>query len=262
MSDFTDLQKLQELALAIIRRAAAIARESRDSLEIETKTNRNDLVTVVDKQIEEFIAAELAKYTDYPLLGEENHVLDSWSGRVWVLDPIDGTMNFVATHRDYAISLALCEDAKPIMAVIADVESDAYYTAIVGQGAYKNGVKLDPVSAEAELTEAIIITDVKEVLALPRLAQAIVDSRGQRRYGSAALEITEVALGQAGAFLHLRLSPWDIAAAILLCTEVGAVVTRLDGAPIDLRYPGSALAAWPKVHQELVQRLFLDPACR
>ena len=103
--------------------------------------------------------------------------------------------------------------------------------------------------------DAIIITDIKEILALPRLARALQDSRGHRRYGSAALECVEVAVGRAGAFVHMWVSPWDIAAATLIATECGALATRLDGTPLDVRYKGSILLGTPYVHATLVECL-------
>ncbi|MDU0348714.1 inositol monophosphatase [Actinomyces sp. MRS3W] len=253
-----DLAELLDLAVTVAQEGAAIARDPGRDLDVSTKSNRNDLVTVADRLVEQHIAARLEAATGYPLLGEEGHTIDTWDGRVWVLDPIDGTLNYVETRRDYAVSLALCENGTPVLAVVIDVVADLCYTAVRGGGARCNGRPL-PVAADRALAEAVIITDVKELQALPRLARCVEDSRGHRRYGSAALECVAVATGQAGAFLHLRLSPWDVAAAALICTECGIRVTRLDGVPLDLRWPGSVLAAPPRLHDELVHRLVVAP---
>lgn len=94
---------------------------------------------------------------------------------------------------------------------------------------------------------------------MPRLVAALVESRGHRRYGSAALECLEVASGRAGAFVHLWVSPWDIAAAMVICAEAGVTVTRLDGTPLDVRHKGSILAGAPRAHAELLARLVSDP---
>ena len=110
--------------------------------------------------------------------------------------------------------------------------------------------------------DAIIITDIKEILALPRLARALQDSRGHRRYGSAALECVEVAVGRAGAFVHMWVSPWDIAAATLIATECGALATRMDGTPLDARYKGSILLGTPNVHATLVECLIVLSAVK
>ncbi|AJC68867.1 inositol monophosphatase family protein [Trueperella pyogenes] len=247
------------IAITIVRDACETAKNPPSDLEISHKSNRNDLVTAIDQKIEENIATMLIHKTGYLLLGEENHKVSSFAGRVWVLDPIDGTMNYVETHRDFAISLALCEDGVPVVAVVADVMSGKIYSAIRGQGAHCDGKRLAAVDTERKYQDAVIITDIKEIKALPRLQEILLESRGHRRYGSAALEIVEVAASRAGAFVHLWVSPWDIAAATLICQEVGGIVTRLDGTPIDIRYKGSVLAAWPKVHTGIHSRLIVDP---
>lgn len=257
MSEPTTTQLLR-IAEATVREAMALALDPGISLDVRTKTNRNDLVTAVDRRIEEVVAARLAEATGYPMLGEEGHTVDSFVGRVWVLDPIDGTMNYVSTHRDYAVSLALCEDGAPVVGVVADVVGSHVYTAVRGEGARCDGEALAPVLDADDYTDAIIITDIKEILALPRLARALVDSRGHRRYGSAALECVEVAASRAGAFVHMWVSPWDIAAASLICEEAGARVTRLDGTPMDVRHKGSILVGAPRVHASLLKRLMTD----
>ena len=109
--------------------------------------------------------------------------------------------------------------------------------------------------AETDATLSIL----KEIRAMPRLVAALVESRGHRRYGSAALECIEVASGRAGAFVHLWVSPWDIAAAMVICAEAGVTVTRLDGTPLDVRHKGSILAGAPRAHAELLARLVSDP---
>lgn len=259
------LAELLVLAQETIKEAAHLALnpqllpnvKAAGGLAIETKSNRNDLVTLVDRGIEDFVAAKLAQFSDYPLVGEEAHTVDSYQGRIWVLDPIDGTMNYVATHRDYAISLALCEDGNPVLAIIADVVAGKFYTAIKGEGAYCNGEPLEQINRETTYQDTVLITDMKEMVALPRLLQILQESRGHRRYGSAALECVEVAAGQAGGFIHMWVSPWDIAAATLICEETGVKVTRIDGTPLDIRYKGSILAGWPGVHQSLLERLMI-----
>lgn len=255
MSCELSIDQLAEIAIDVVRVGMAIALDPPCDLAVDTKSNRNDLVTAVDRAIEEEIAARLEEATGLPLLGEEGHAVDSFAGRVWVLDPIDGTMNYVETHRDYAVSLALCEDGEPVLGVVADVVGGHVCHAIRGRGAWLDGVPLPRAQDASSYRAAIVITDIKEILALPRLARALQESRGHRRYGSAALECVEVARGRAGAFVHMWVSPWDIAAATLIATECGALATRLDGTPLDVRYKGSILLATPGVHASLVERL-------
>ena len=231
MSCELSIDQLAEIAIDVVRVGMAIALDPPCDLAVDTKSNCNDLVTAVDRAIEEEIAARLEEATGLPLLGEEGHAVDSFAGRVWVLDPIDGTMNYVETHRDYAVSLALCEDGEPVLGVVADVVGGHVCHAIRGRGAWLDGVPLPRAQDASSYREAIVITDIKEILALPRLARALQESRGHRRYGSAALEAT------------------------LIATECGALATRLDGTPLDVRYKGSILLATPGVHASLVERL-------
>ena len=104
----------------------------------EGQAQRNDLVTQVDRGVEERIAGHL-EATGVPIHGEEAHRVEdfeTYRGRAWVLDPIDGTLNYVATHRDWAISLALVDDGAPTLAVLADPVAGRLYTAIRGRGAW------------------------------------------------------------------------------------------------------------------------------
>lgn len=258
MIDEFSLDELRDIAVPLLEEAREMALKP-EKLEISAKTDRNDLVTQVDREIEDFLAQKLVGATKYPMLGEESHEPESFAGRVWVLDPIDGTMNYVATKRDYAISLALVEDGQPLLGIVVDVTKNLFYVAQKGCGVTCNGEPLLDVPQEVSYSDAIIITDLKEMRALPRLQDALVKSRGHRRYGSAALEIVEVACSRAGAFVHLWVSPWDIAAATLVCQELGVKVTRLDGTRLDVREKGSILAAWPKAHEEMLHDLIISP---
>ncbi len=294
-----DLAHLLTLAVDAVGAGARLALDPGEALAVETKTDRNDVVTQVDRAVENLIAERLLGATGYPLLGEEGHSLpgegghslpgvggpagvgggDSvsesgsdgavrgpWAGRLWVLDPIDGTMNYVVTRRDWAISLALCEDGEPVLAVVADPVAGHVYTALAGRGALWDGRPMARVDGGcpgrpdggASFRDGVVIAGHKEVVALPRLSGVVEESRGLRRYGAAALEMVEVAAGRAGAFVHLWLAPWDVAAAVLICRECGVRVTRLDGTRMDVREKGSALVAAPRAHGELLARLVID----
>ena len=133
-ADAVGLDRLLATALDAVRAGARLGLAPGEELRIDTKRNRNDVVTQVDRGIEALIAERLAPM-GYPLLGEEGHSVDSWHGRVWVLDPIDGTLNYVAVHRHWAISLALVEDGVPVLGIVADPVDDRLCTAVVGRGA-------------------------------------------------------------------------------------------------------------------------------
>ena len=262
--DAVELDRLLALALDAVRAGARLGLDPGEELRIDTKRNRNDVVTQVDRGIEALIAERLAPM-GYPLLGEEGHSVDSWHGRVWVLDPIDGTLNYVAVHRHWAISLALVEDGVPVLGIVADPVDDRLCTAVVGRGARAgrllgedaDGDRRLPRIADTPLTDGVVIAHLHALDCLRHLPGIIRSSRGMRCYGAAALELVEVAAGRAGCLVHPWLRPWDAAAGMLICQEAGAVVTRLDGTRLDVREPGSLLAGTPSAHAEMAERLVL-----
>ena len=262
------LEDLLAQAVGAVRQAAAFALDPGEELRIEAKAHRNDLVTQVDRGVEELIARHL-ETTGIPLHGEEAHHIEdfeAYRGRAWVLDPIDGTLNYVSTHRDWAISLALVDDGVPVLAVLADPVAGRLYTAIRGRGA-----RVEPVSADAAGSAGVLSRALEPVDDLPLsegmviahyqltqhvgIGRAIEGSRGMRCYGAAALEMAEVAAGGAVVYAQPLLQPWDVAAGALLCSETGAVLTRMDGAPFDVRRAGSLLVGTPTAHAEVLEHL-------
>ena len=265
------LEDLLAQAVGAVRQAAAFALDPGEELRIEAKAHRNDLVTQVDRGVEERIAHHL-ETTGIPLHGEEAHHVEdfeAYRGRAWVLDPIDGTLNYVSTHRDWAISLALVDDGVPVLAVLADPVAGRLYTAIRGRGA-----RVEPVSADAAGSAGVLSRALEPVDDLPLsegmviahyqltqhggIGRAIEGSRGMRCYGAAALEMAEVAAGGAVVYAQPLLQPWDVAAAALLCAETGVVLTRMDGSPFDVRRAGSLLVGTPAAHAEVLEYLSPD----
>ena len=262
------LEDLLAQAVGAVRQAAAFALDPGEELRIEVKAHRNDLVTQVDRGVEERIAHHL-ETTGIPLHGEEAHHVEdfeAYRGRAWVLDPIDGTLNYVSTHRDWAISLALVDDGVPVLAVLADPVAGRLYTAIRGRGA-----RVEPVSADAAGSAGVLSRALEPVDDLPLsegmviahyqltqhagIGRAIEGSRGMRCYGAAALEMAEVAAGGAVVYAQPLLQPWDVAAAALVCAETGVVLTRMDGSPFDVRRAGSLLVGTPAAHAEVLDLL-------
>ena len=262
------LEELLACGVAAVRQAAAFALDPGEELRIEAKAHRNDLVTQVDRGVEERIAGHL-EATGVPIHGEEAHRVEdfeTYRGRAWVLDPIDGTLNYVATHRDWAISLALVDDGVPTLAVLADPVAGRLYKAIRGRGA-----RIEPLTGEAVGCDGVASKALEPVKDLPLsegmviahyqltqhagIGRAIEGSRGMRCYGAAALEMAEVAAGGAVVYAQPLLQPWDVAAGALLCTETGVVLTRMDGAPFDVRRAGSLLVGTPTAHAEVLGHL-------
>jgi len=265
------LEDLLAQAVGAVRRAAAFALDPGEELRVEAKAHRNDLVTQVDRGVEERIAGCL-EATGIPIHGEEAHRVEdfeTYRGRAWVLDPIDGTLNYVSTHRDWAISLALVDDGVPVLAALADPVAGRLYTAVRGRGA-----RVEPLTGEAVGCDGVASKALEPVKDLPLsegmvvahyqltqhagIGRAIEGSRGMRCYGAAALEMAEVAAGGAVVYAQPLLQPWDVAAGALLCTETGVVLTRMDGAAFDVRRAGSLLVGSPAAHAEVLEYLSPD----
>ena len=265
------LEELLARGVAAVRQAAAFALDPGEELRIEAKAHRNDLVTQVDRGVEERIAGHL-EATGVPIHGEEAHRVEdfeNYRGRAWVLDPIDGTLNYVSTHRDWAISLALVDDGVPVLAALADPVAGRLYTAVRGRGA-----RVEPLTGEAVGCDGVASKALEPVKDLPLsegmvvahyqltqhagIGRAIEGSRGMRCYGAAALEMAEVAAGGAVVYAQPLLQPWDVAAGALLCTETGVVLTRMDGSAFDVRRAGSLLVGSPAAHAEVLEYLSPD----
>jgi myo-inositol-1(or 4)-monophosphatase len=243
--------------------AAGLLKESfSNKLTITYKSHISDLVTDMDKKIEIFFIQKVQEtFPDHKVLGEEGFgdEIKTDEGIIWIIDPIDGTTNFVHQQSNFAISVGIYENGKGMLGFIYDVARGDFYIAKDGEGAYLNEVKL-PRLENAPLSESIVGINATWVAPNRRVdherVQNIVrQARGVRSYGSAAIELAYVASGRLDAYMTMRLSPWDFAAGLLLLKEVGGIVTRADGSDIQLLEKNSILAAKPGLHEEMLQKL-------
>ena len=219
----------------------------------EDKTDHRDLVTQYDRAVQELLVERLsAAVPGARFFCEENERQDDLgSEHLFIIDPIDGTMNFVH-HLDHsAISVAYLHRGSLEAAAVFDPYKDECFTALRGQGAFCNGRRIRV--TEAPLTESLIFfgsapyaTELTERTF--RLAErSYRTGLDVRRQGSAALDLCDVAAGRAGAYFELSISLWDYAAGALIVTEAGGQVTDIDGGPLPWRgVKTSILAASPK----------------
>ena len=259
-----DLDSLLGAAREAVLAAAALALDPGGELRVETKQNDKDLVTQVDRGAERIVAERITP-TGIPLHGEEEHRVEGFeahSGPAWVVDPIDGTTNYVATHRDWAVSLALVDGGAPVVAALADPVAGRLMTAVAERGAWVGPLRAAsdadepiPPAPDLPLERGAAIVPFSALGGVPGADGVAGAALAARAYGSAALEIAEVARGTAVAFVHGGLKPWDMAAAVLLAREAGALVTRADGSPLDVRRAGSVLAATPTAHAQVLEIL-------
>ena len=201
----------------------------------------------------------MSNYPEHKILGEEGSGDDvqSMDGTVWIIDPIDGTMNFVHQQTNFAISIGVYHEGIGKVGIIYSVVNDEMFHAIAGNGAYLNNSPL-PKLSDVSLEKSIIainatwITNNKRID--PSLLVPIVDTcRGTRSYGSAAIELAFVAAGRLDAYITMRLCPWDFAAGKVLIEEVGGTITNLDGEPVNMLEKNSIFAGGSSLHQYILQ---------
>ncbi|MFZ2312703.1 MAG: inositol monophosphatase [Methylobacter sp.] len=220
----------------VIREAGSIAlTHFRNLKHLEvTKKSPRDLVTEADVAVEAYLQENLARhYPQFGFWGEESGQSANQSAR-WIVDPIDGTHSFSRGQYFWAISVALEIDQELIFgAVYAPALSD-YYSAVKGKGAWKNGESII-VSSESSLADAMIATGfacLRSYLKennLQRFCRIAEITTGQRRFGSAAMDICLVADGQVDAFWEQELNLYDVAAGVLIAREAGATITDFRG---------------------------------
>jgi myo-inositol-1(or 4)-monophosphatase len=245
---------------AAIAAAEFIRTRAGDRAHIEWRAkSATDFVSEVDLGSERLIRDALTSaYPDALILGEELSPESSTSAEVvFVVDPLDGTTNFLHGFHEYAVSIAAVVHGALVAAVVIDIPTGDRFTAIRGGGAFRNGVERLRVSGIDDPSRALIGTgfpfgdDDSLDLYLRHFAAVAPHTAGMRRPGSAALDLVHVACGHFDAFWELSLAPWDFAAGVLLVREAGGVVTTVGGDPnVPLDY-GSLLAGNPAMHRWL-----------
>jgi myo-inositol-1(or 4)-monophosphatase len=257
-----NISELNDFAQRIIREAAVRIRDSFSyDLQIETKSNANDLVTNIDRETEQFFIDQIQEaYPTHRILGEEGmgERVEHLDGIVWIIDPIDGTMNFVKQHRHFMISVGIFENGIGKLGYIFDVMREDMFYAIANEGAWYNDSPLRKL-APLKIEEAVIGINANWVTPNTRLNhEKIIDLvrtvRGTRSYGSAAMEIAFVVTGKLDAYLSMRLSPWDIGGGTIIAKEVGAIATNLNGDYFDFLSTDTFLIANPHIHQLLLDK--------
>ncbi|MYL32987.1 inositol monophosphatase [Pontibacillus yanchengensis] len=260
MNDQEKQQIYQQAKSWVLEAGERIRAKMDKPIVIETKSSPNDLVTELDQETERFFIERVRdQYPDHQVLGEEGFGddIDHVQGTVWIVDPIDGTMNFVHQKQHFAISVGIYQDGVGEIGLIYDVMKDCLYHAKRGEGAYKNDSKLPLLPEDRKLEQSIIglnhFWSIDNKLVHKEGLQSLIrKARGTRSYGSAALEFAFVAEGIVDAYVTMQLSPWDIAAGVILVQEVGGITTQADGEPITLLDKNSIITCNSAIHQEII----------
>ena len=261
MQDFSEyLNFAKELA---IDSGKILSKHFGNIKSINQKSTNIDLVTNADLESEAFIVKAIQnKFPDHTIIAEENQLKAKNSDFRWVIDPLDGTTNFVHNLPIFAVSIGLQYKKKTVVGVVYNPAADKLFFASLNNGAYLNNNKIS-VSSSKTLSESLIVTgfpylhDKKWDKSFILFKDFYSRTQGVRRLGAAALDLCFVAMGRFEAFYEFHLKPWDICAGALIVQESGGVVTDWDGA----NYPKSGiriLSSNRHVHNEMLEVLKSD----
>ncbi len=245
-----------ELAIAAAEIGASIVRESFGPSHRADLKGRFDPVTEVDRRSEAAIVEYLAAQRPADGIIAEEGTGRASPGRHWLVDPLDGTVNFVHGIPQVAVSVALYDGTEPLAGAIVDPLRDEVFAVSAGAGATLNGVTIT-VSAVDDLSRAVVVTGFpydhdRYASAYTRTLTAVLEqANGVRRLGSAALDMAWLAAGRFDGYWEYSLAPWDTAAGILLVREAGGIVSDGHGEPF---VPGGphVVAANPQLHERLL----------
>jgi myo-inositol-1(or 4)-monophosphatase len=254
------MHALLNVAVMAARRAGAVLGRNfnkRDKLTVEKK-GHNDFVSSADLAAEKAIIDVIHKhYPDHAILAEESGVQGD-SDHVWIIDPLDGTTNYLHGFPVFGISIALQIAGRLEHAVVYEPMREELFTASRGEGAQLDGHKIR-VSGNKDLERSLIGTgfpyqqrDEELGPYLSMLAKVIKNTSGVRRPGAAALDLCSVACGRLDAFWETGLKSWDMAAGTLIIREAGGIVSALDGAENHLE-TGHVLAGTPRIYRGLAK---------
>lgn len=261
MREYNNLVKLAERAA--LRAADYLRSAVRPTVHTWTEKSQHDFVTEVDRAAEGLIAEVIMlEEPGSVIIGEELSPTRMARGElVWIVDPLDGTTNYLHGYPQYAVSIGCLVDGKLAAGVIHDVCRKRTYRATRGGGAFEEDTRLS-VSAVADPRYALIGTGFpfKTLnllhIYLSQIAAVIGAASGIRRAGAAALDLADVAAGRLDGFWELELASWDIAAGTLLIREAGGIVTRPDGAADVLSTQGGSIVAGnAAIHRWLIDLL-------
>jgi len=258
------LHPMLNIAIKAARAAGAII--NRASLDIErlqvTAKSHNDFVTEVDQAAEQVIIDTILEaYPGHGILAEESGRSQGakHSEYVWIIDPLDGTTNFIHGFPVYAVSIALAYRGQVQQAVVYDPTRNDLFYASKGKGAYLNDRRIR-VSKRTRMLEALIGTGFPFRKGdnfqryMKMFEEVMVQCAGLRRPGAAALDLCYVAAGYLDGFFETGLSPWDVAAGSLMITEAGGLVGNFTGEP-DFLYQREIVAGSPRIYGQLVKTL-------
>ncbi len=257
-----DLAPCKQIAIAAAYKAAEILRSRFGNISRIQKKDAVEIVTEADTESEkEIISTIQDRFPEHSILSEESGLKDANSEFKWVIDPLDGTVNFAHQVPIFCVSIALTYRNDMVLGVILNPVDGQLYTALRGQGAHLNGRPIQ-ISKVTAVSESLLVTGfpyhIREIFEpiMTRYGNCLKTSQAVRRLGSAALDLCYVACGRFEGFWEQCLKPWDTAAGALIAAEAGASVTTFSNQPYKLG-DQEILVTNGHIHDEMIGLLEL-----
>lgn len=255
-----ETEKFLNIAVEASLASSDIIMSSLNGAKVKDYKGKADLVTKTDLESEKIIKAIIrSNFPNHNILAEESGKEFKDSKFLWVIDPLDGTTNFVHGYPSFSVSIALYFLSKPLLGVVLEMPNLKMYSAIIGEGAFCEGVPIK-CSDTSTLKDSLLVTgfDYKhnkfwnKNMELFKHFTSI--THGVRRLGAASIDICHIASGKADGFWEFNLKPWDTAAGVIIAKESGAVVSKINGDDFSI-YDKSVLVANQNIYQDIKENI-------
>lgn len=257
-----DMKSIQRVAIKAAYRSGRILNDHLGRLKHVDKKGAIDLVTVADIESEKAIIKTIhERYPDHSIVAEESGTARRDKRACWIIDPLDGTTNYVHSLGIFAVSIAFAMDDRVVMGIVYNPVNGELFSAMEGRGATLADHSIHT-SATAEVSESLLVTGFPYLMEhdrtalLRRFSNCLAAAQGIRRLGSAALDLCYVACGRFDGFWEENLKPWDTAAGMLIAREAGGKVTDFNERPFHMEHQ-QILATNGKIHREMLTLLNL-----
>lgn len=257
----SEIEKIFGFAKNITEKVSKVILKNCNKIrKISYKKGDFNLVTNVDKEVEALVIKEIvSEYPEHSIIAEESGIHKKNKKYEWFIDPIDGTTNFAHNYPCFCVSIAFSVNGILRFGIVKNPATGELYTAIKGKGAKLNGKPIS-VSKIKRLKESLLITGfpydrkTSKTNNFKNFCNLTMVTQGVRRDGSAAMDLCYVAAGKADGYWELKLSPWDVAAGVLILEEAGGKITGFKGNKYNI-YDKEIVATNGIIHKELIKRL-------
>ena len=258
------MRKYLDTAIKAAQCAGTFIEQSRGELGNVDYKGRADMVTDVDRASEDILIDQIrSAFPSHAILAEESNSKENTAEFRWIIDPLDGTTNYVHKYQHYAVSIALQQHGETIVGLVYNPHSDEMFTAIKGEGARLTQNRMH-VSSSDVLSRSLLSTGIPYEMSdrwhksMDLFKMFYSRTHGVRRDGSAALDLCYVAAGRFDGFWELDLHPWDVAAGMLIVEESGGKVSRFNGSESSI-FDDEILASNGKIHEQMQDVIRMVP---